>query len=214
MGRGNAERHADQDAPNGREPDKRNRLDRRLPISEVGDGDKCDDHERRQAPRPGHPIGERRERENDDEERDVEQNRGEAIDHKVDQRRHRIEEPGCIVLQPGYPDFNPASEGHFGLGEPTLQRRASNKNAGEPPWDNRPRVARTERARPGVVRYTYRPRLFLTASRPGWPSNVVTPSSQAVSCGGLVFSHSWAAFGPSSPSVRILFITRFSMSTV
>src|SRR6202020_1993859 len=79
---------------------------------------------------------------------------------------------------------------------------------------DRPRGARKERARSGVVRYIYRPRLFLTESRPGLPSNVVTPSSQAVSCGGLVFSHSCAAFGPSSPSVRILFITRFSMAAV
>ena len=213
MGRGDAERHADQDAHDGREADQRNRLDRRLPISEIGDGDERDDHERRQSPGPVHPIGERRERENDDEKRDVEEDRGEAVDQKVDQRRHRIEEPGGVVLQPSDPDLNPASERNFGLGEPTLQRRPSNKDTGEP-LEDRPRVARTERARSGVVRYTYRPRLFLTASRPGLPSNVVTPSSQAVSCGGLVFSHSWAAFGPSSPSVRILFITRFSMSTV
>src|ERR1700733_6421621 len=213
MGRGDAEWHADQHAHDGRKPDQRDRLHRRLPISEIGDGDERNDHERRQFPRPVHPIGERREGENDNEKRDVEEDGGEAVDQKVDQRRHRVEESGGIVLQPRDSDLNPASERHFGLGEPTLQRRPSNKDTSEPLKD-RPRVARTERARSGVVRYTYRPRLFLTASSPGLPSKVVTPSSQVVSCGGLVFSHSWAAFGPSSPSVRILFITRFSISTV
>ena len=132
MGRGDAERHADQHAHDGREADQRNRLDRRLPISEVGDGDEGDDHERRQSPGPVHPIGERREGENDDEKRDVEEDRGEAVDQKVDQRRHRIEEPGGVVLQPSDPDLNPASERHFRLGEPTLQRRPSNKDTSEP----------------------------------------------------------------------------------
>ena len=116
-----------------REPDERNRLDRRLPISEIGDGDERDDHERRQAPGPVHPIGERRERENDDEKRDVEQDRGEAVDQKVDHRRHRVEESGCVVLQPGDPDLDPAPERNFRLGEPTLQRRPSNKSAERAP---------------------------------------------------------------------------------
>ncbi len=132
MGRGDAERHADQHAHDGREPDQRDRLHRRLPIAEIGDGDERDDHERRQAPGPVHPIGERRERENDDEKRDVQQDRGEAVDQKVDHRRHRVEESGRIVLQPRDPDLNPTSERHFGLGEPTLQRRPSNKNASAP----------------------------------------------------------------------------------
>ena len=133
MGGGDAERHADQHAHNGREADQRNRLDRRLPISEIGDGDERDDHERRQSPGPVHPIGERREGENDDEKRNVEEDRSEAVDQKVDQRRHRIEESGCVVLQPSYPDLNPASERNFGFGKPTLQRRPSNKNASKPP---------------------------------------------------------------------------------
>src|ERR1700733_14153424 len=81
----------------------------------------------------------------------------------------------------------------------------------KPLEDARPRVTRTGRDWESIA---YRPRLFLTASRPGLPSNVVTPASHGVSCGGLVFSHSCAAYGPSSPSVRILFITRFSISTV
>ena len=74
---------------------------------------------------------------------------------------------------------------------------------------------KTARDKPGrKARGPYSPKLFFTASSPGLPSKVVTPSSHALSCGGLVFSHSCAAFDPSVPSVRILFITTFSMSTV
>ena len=72
--------------------------------------DERDDDEGRQAPGPVQPVGERREGENDDEKRDVEQDRGEAVDEKVDQRRHRIEEAGGVVLQPGDADLDPASE--------------------------------------------------------------------------------------------------------
>ena len=97
---GDAERHADQHAHDGREADQRDRLHRRLPISEIGDGDERDDHERRQLPGPVHPIGERRDGENDDEKRDVEQDRGETVDQEVDHRRHRIEESSRVVLQP------------------------------------------------------------------------------------------------------------------
>src|SRR5207237_7549903 len=70
--------------------------------------------------------------------------------------------------------------------------------------------SRAPSKRPSVQR----PRLFLTAGRPGWPSKVVTPASQASSEAGLAFSHSSAALGASSLSLRILFITVFSMSTV
>src|ERR1700728_2924734 len=146
MGGGDAKRHADQDAYYGREPDERNRLDRRLPVSQIGDGYERDDNERRQTPRPMHPVGQRRERENDDEKRDVEQNRGEAIDHEVDQRRHRVEESGCIILQPSDPDFNPTSEWHFGLGEPTFQRRPSTRIPASPLSPSCPGTARTGRA--------------------------------------------------------------------
>jgi len=90
-----------------------------------------------------HPKGERREGENDDEKWDVQEYRGETVDQKVDHRRHRIKESSGVVLQPSDPDLNPASERQFRLGEPTLQSRLSNKNAGEPLEDARPRVART-----------------------------------------------------------------------
>src|SRR3984957_21124655 len=91
-----------------------------------------DADERRQSPGPVHPIGERREGENDDEKRNVEEDRSEAVDQKVDQRRHRIEESGRVVLQPSDPDLNPASERNFRFGKPTLQRRPSNKDISEP----------------------------------------------------------------------------------
>ena len=130
MGGGNADRHPDQDARDGRESDERNRLDRRLPISEVGDGDERDDDEGGQAPRPMHPVGERGEGENDDEKRDVQENRSEAVDQKIDHRRHRVEKTGGVVLQPGDADLDPAPERNFRLGEPTLQGRPSK------PWAN------------------------------------------------------------------------------
>ena len=40
---------------------------------------------------------------------------------------------GGVVLQPCDSDLDPASERNFGLGEPTLQRRSSNKNARRDP---------------------------------------------------------------------------------
>ena len=93
----------------------------------------------REPPGPVQPVGERRDRENDDEKRHVQQDRGEAVDQKVDHRRHRIEEPGGIVLQPGDADLDQAAERQFRLGEPALQRRPSSKSAGEPLRPARPR---------------------------------------------------------------------------
>ena len=71
MRRGHADRHADNDARQGREPDERNRLDRRLPVAEVGDEDEGRDHEGGQAPGAMQPIGQRRDGENDDEKGDM-----------------------------------------------------------------------------------------------------------------------------------------------
>ena len=275
MGRGDAERHADQDAHDGREADERDRLDRRLPISEIGDGDERDDNEDGQAPRPMHPVGERGQRKNDDEKRDVQQYRGEAVNQEIDHRGHRVEKTGGVVLQPGDADLDQASERKFRLREPTLQGRPSSllrgacgsrkpglllpscgggweggraacrhflsdlldlrfsaphSLVGSTPHPNPPPQGGRENARlstgyeceeeplsfdkTAFGSVAQRPRLALTAASPGLPSKVVTPSSQVASWGGLVFSHSCAAFGPSSPSVRILFITRFSISTV
>ena len=98
---------------------------RRLPIAEVGDEDEGDDDENGEPPGSMQPIGERREGEDDDEKRDVQEDRGEAVDQKVDDRRHRVEESGCVVLQPGDADLDPAPERYLGLGEPTLQRSSS-----------------------------------------------------------------------------------------
>ena len=50
VGRGDADRHADDDAGQGREADQRNRLDRRLPVAEIGDEDEGDDDEGREPP--------------------------------------------------------------------------------------------------------------------------------------------------------------------
>ena len=50
MGRGDADRHPDDDAGQRREPDERDRLDRGLPIAEIGDEEEGDDDEGRQAP--------------------------------------------------------------------------------------------------------------------------------------------------------------------
>ena len=143
MGRGDADRHADHDARDGREPDERDRLDRRLPIAEVGDEDEGDDDEGGEAPRSMHPIGERREGENDDQERDVQKDRGEAVDQKIDHRRHRVEKPGGVVLQPGYADLDPASERKLRLGEPALQRRPSSHGPNaQAPWAFPPQAGR------------------------------------------------------------------------
>ena len=79
-----------------------------------------------------HPVGQRRERENDDEKRDVEQDRGEAVDQEVDHGRDGVEEPRGVILQPGDADLDPAPERQFRLGEPTLQRHPSNEDTGEP----------------------------------------------------------------------------------
>ena len=125
MGGGDAERHAEHDAGQGGEADQRNRLQRRLPVAEVGDDDERDDDEGREAPGPVQPVGERRDRKDDDEERHVHEDRREPVDQKVDQGRDRIEEAGRIVLQPGDADLDQPAERQFRFGEPALQRPRS-----------------------------------------------------------------------------------------
>ena len=94
---------------------------RRLPVAEIGDENEGDDDERRQPPRTVQPIGQRRDGEDDDEERNVQQDRGRSVDQEVDRRRHRVEEPGGVVLQPGDANLDQPAERQFRFGEPALQ---------------------------------------------------------------------------------------------
>ena len=107
VGRGDAERHADNDAAKGRKAHEGDRLHGGFPVAEIGDDQERDDDKQRELPGAVKPIAKRRDGEDDDEEWNMKENRGKSVDREVDDRRDSVEKAGGVILKPRYADFGP-----------------------------------------------------------------------------------------------------------
>ena len=161
---------------------QRQRLDRRLPVAEVDDEQQAEDDDDGEHDRAVQEPG--------DEPRRARSGRAAGTTSRTAVRpsmtapstqEMKSKKPWAWSLRKSTNGLQPGAERDLVVGEPVVHARPQPIAVGAVDGASRSR-------KPGRPRWSDRdqsPRLFLTASRPGLPSKVVTPSSQASSAVGI-----------------------------
>src|SRR5262249_39330806 len=132
-----------------------------------------------------------------DEEKDVRQ----TVNDGTEDEQDEIEKAGGVLGEPVHERLDELAERQFMRRDPVFHHAS-------------PDSIRA-RASPSPAEASlpdrHRPKLFFTASSPGFPSSVVTPASHLSRTAGFFFSHCSAAGPASMLSNRIEPITSFSI---
>ena len=118
--RGDADRHADDDAEEGRRDDQRQRLDGRLPVAEIDDEQEPEDDRDGEADRTVEEPGADAEYRDQHQRRKPKERLGQAVDDRAEDEGDEIEEAGGMLVEHVDHRLEPRPERDLVRGEPVI----------------------------------------------------------------------------------------------